>query len=211
MKRFFKVVCIISIALCLIGCKQSQKENINDISATKENLEVAIYAGENNVYIDEARYYAYNTQATYEAYYLTEEKKLNWSEKNKNKTSFQSIVKATVLDGICRRECLYSLAEEYNVSLDEDELTKIDADVNNFIKNSNKKLINKINITKERLTVVFSKDKIAQKVEDIMNATDKNLVENTYKKWKEEHTVSANQNWEKVNYNEPIFTAEDMK
>lgn len=212
MKRVFAILICIILGLYTVGCGEKKiTENINETTASEEGLAVAIYAGDSNVYIDEARYYAYTTQATYEAYYIAEKEDINWGGEKTKETPFQYVVKSTVLDAICRRECMYELADEYNVKLDQDELNSISRDVNNFYKKSNRKLINKINISEDRLNVVFQKAKIAEKIEDIMNASDKNKADNTYKKWKEEHTVTADKNWEDINYNEPIFTAEDMQ
>lgn len=212
MKKIFAILVCVILSLSMFGCGEKEvKENINETTASQEGLEVAIYAGNSNVYIDEARYYAYTTQATYEAYYLAEGKKLNWGGGKTKETPFQYVVKTTVLDGICRRECMYELADKYNVQLTEDELKDINIDVENFYKDGNAKLTNKINISRDRLNIVFRKAKIAEKVEGIMNTSDETLADDTYKKWKEEHTVTADKNWEDINYNEPIFTAEDMQ
>lgn len=212
MKKIFAILICVMLSFNLVGCgEQEVKENINETTASQEGLAVAIYAGESNVYIDEARYYAYTTQATYETYYLAEKEELNWNSGKTKGTPLQYVVKSTVLDAICRRECMYELADEYNIKLSEKEIKKINIDVENFYEEGNSKLVDKINISEDRLNFVFQKAKIAEKVENIMNTSDKNLADSTYKKWKEEHTVTADKNWEDINYNEPIFTAEDIQ
>ncbi len=211
MKKVFAILFCIILGLSTIGCgKKETKININETTANQEGLVVAIHAGDSDIYIDEARYYAYNTQGTYETYYLTEGQEIDWGGEKTKEMPFQQIVKSTVLDDMCRRECMYELADEYNVKLTDEEINSINKNVNNFFKKSNKKLKNKIDISKERLSVVFQKAEIAKKVEGIMNTENKDKADNTYKKWKEEHTVTADKIWEDINYNEPIFTKKDI-
>lgn len=204
------MVCCLVIALCfsMIGCGgNSSKEEVTTSSAEDT---VAIHAGSVNVYLDEVRYYAYVAQGTYETYYLTEGKEIDWNEKTKKGVTMETLVKSTVLDEICRRECLYSCQKEYNVELSEDEQKKIEIDVDNYYKETNGELLSKIGISRERLKEVFEKQTIAKKVEDVMEYSDKNLADETYKNWKKENTVTAESQWESITFDKPIFTMEDL-
>ena len=200
--------CCLVIALCcsMIGCGgNSSKEEVTTSSAEDT---VAIHAGSISVYLDEARYYAYVAQGTYETYYLTEGKEIDWNEKTKKGVTMETLVKSTVLDEICRRECLYSYQKEYNVELSEEEDEKIKIDLDNYYKETDGELLSKIGISRERLKEVFEKQAISKKVENLMAFSDKNLPDETYKNWKKENTVTAELQWESITFDKPIFTME---
>lgn len=204
------MVCCLLIALCfsMIGCGgNSSKEEVTTSSAEDT---VAIHAGSISVYLDEARYYAYVAQGTYETYYLTEGKEIDWNEKTKKGVTMETLVKSTVLDEICRRECLYSFQKEYNVELSEEEHEKIKIDLDNYYKETDGELLSKIGISRERLKEVFEKQAISKKVENLMAFSDKNLPDETYKNWKKENTVTAESQWESITFDKPIFTIEDL-
>ena len=208
-RKVFLVYLCIMVAV-LGGCKKSADEEYVETTLSTEEI-VAIHAGETDVYLDEAQYYAFTAQATYETYFLTEGKQLDWESEMEKGISWQQGVKSTVLDDICKRECLYALAEEYNISLSEEEIKEIDIMVKNYFENTNGKLRCKIDIQKERLKFVFEKKAIADKVEDIMNASDKKLAKETYKKWKDVNTVTAEEQWKNITFSKPIFTLEDIQ
>lgn len=209
MKKVIYIFMGLVLILSLAGCGQSNEKQ-QEAATNSPDKTVAIHAGETEVYLDEALYYAYTAQATYETVFLSEGKEIDWEADMKDGISWQQGVKSTVLDDICRRECMYGLATEYNVSLSEEEKKQIDLDVDRFFKNSNEKLIQKINIERKRLEFVFEKKKIAEKVEEIMTASDKNKPDVTYENWKKGNTVTAEEKWESITFGEHIFVMEDL-
>lgn len=211
MKNFFCLVLCVVMVVSFMGCSKNDSHKTKEAATGRAEDTVAINAGVIKVFLDEACYYAYTAQATYEAYYISEGKEINWNGEMKDDVTWQQGVKSTVLDDICRRECMYSLAEEYNVSLSEEEEKEIDISVTNYYSDTNKKLMSKIGIKQDRLKFLFQKQKIAQKVEEIMLAAEKNLPDKTYEKWKKGNTVTAEKQWEDINFNEHLFTLEDIQ
>lgn len=197
--------------ISLIGCKNNNADNEKEVVTIKAEEIVAINAGDVKVFFDEVSYYAYTAQATYETYYISEGKEINWNDNMMDDVTWQQGVKSTVLDDICRRECMYSLAEEYNVSLTEEEKEEIDFSVTKYYQETDRNLMSKIGIKEKRLRFVFQKKKIAEKVEDIMVAADKNLPDKTYEKWKKGNTVTAEKQWEDITFKEHLFTLEDIQ
>lgn len=210
-KRFLKVMLCVVMLVSLVGCGKNEPADKENMTTTRTEKTVAIRAGESTVYLDEARYYAYNTQGTYEIFHITEGKEIDWNGEMKKGVTWQQGVKSIVLDDICRRECMYALAESYNVSLSDEEKEEIDIEVKNYFSKTNAKLISKVNISEERLKYVFEKDRIADKVEDIMTASNKNLPDETYEKWKSGNTVMTEEQWNSITFNETVFTLEDIQ
>lgn len=196
------------LCLTMMGCGRNSKTEETTTSSPEDT--VAIHAGDIDVFLDEARYYAYVAQGTYETYYLTEGKELSWSKKTKKGVTMEELVKSTVLDDICRRECIYSYCKEYNIDLSEEEQEKIKIDLDNYYKETDGELLSKIGISRERLKEVFEKQAIAKKIENVMAFSDEKLPDETYKKWKEENTVTAEAQWESITFKKPIFTMEDL-
>lgn len=206
-KQFIKSSFILVLCMGMMGCGGNSKQE--ETTRSPEDT-VAIHAGDIVVYLDEAKYYAYTAQGTYETYYLTEGKELDWSAKTKKSVTMEQMVKSTVLDDICRRECIYSYCEEYNIDLSEEEQEKVDINLDNYYKETDGELLSKIGISKERLKKVFEKKAIAEKIENVMAFSDENLPDETYKNWKKENTVTAETEWESITFNKPIFTMEDL-
>ena len=199
---------VLILCMGLTGCgTDSEKE---ETTTGRPEDTVAIHAGNNDVFLDEAKYYAYVAQGTYEIYYLTKGRELSWSKKTKKGITMEELVKSTVLDDICRRECMYSYRDAYNVNLTKKEQAKIQTELDNYYKETGDALLSKIGIRKERLKKVFEKKEIAKKIENVMAFSDKKLPDETYKKWKEENTVTAEGQWESITFNKPIFTMEDL-
>lgn len=209
MKKLLAIFLILIITMMVIGCDsaETKKNNLSE----KPEYTIAINAGDSIVYLDEALYYAYTAQATYETVFISEGKEINWESKMKEDVSWQQGVKSTVLDDICRRECMYALAEKYNVKLNKEEKKQIENEVVNFYNKTNKKLLDKINITKERLIFVFEKAKIASRIEEIMIASDKSKADATYENWKKGNTVTAGEQWKNITFDKHIFGLEDLE
>jgi hypothetical protein len=217
MKKFL-IYCIIAVlAIGIAGCSMSDSKDDTSngeettIVASDIDETVVIKAGRAEVCLDEVLYYAYTAQATYEAYYLSKGKEIDWGSEMKDGVTWQQGIKSIVLDDICRRECFYSLAEEYGIELSDSEEDSVKKAADEYFEQSNGKLIKKIHIKREKLKKVFEKQKIAQHVENNINSTNNNTADEMYNKWKEGNTVTADEQWDNINYNEPIFTLEDIK
>ena len=124
--------------------------------------------------------------------------------------SMENLVKSTVLDDICRRECMYALRDEYAVTLSQEESDQIDIKLSNYYTETNGELLSKIGISKSRLKKVFEKKEIADKVENLMSFNDKKLPDEMYKKWKSDNTVTAEVQWENISFKHHIFTSDDL-
>lgn len=186
-------------------------ENKNDKKNAEENsnknadkIEV-IVAGESKVYLDEVKYYAYNTQATYEAYYIAENMELDWNKEMSVGVPLETAVKLTVLERISEREAIVSFAGEYGVELSEEEIKAVDEKVKKFFEGTNKGLLEKISIKEKRLKSVYEKDALFEKVKAVMETEKEGKSEATYKKWKTVNNVTTNGYWDEINYQEPIF------
>ena len=213
------ILCIIALlTITITGCgtdnlKRNTASDNNEestVNVMDAEYTVAIKAGKSNIYLDEVLYYAYTAQATYEAYYISEEKQIDWNSDMKDGVTWQQGIKSIVLDDICRREYFYSVAKEYEVELSDSEEESVQKAADEYFEQSSSKLIKKIGIKRERLKEIFEKQKLAQRVEDIVNASD-NSADEMYNKWKSANTVTADEQWDNINFNEPIFTLEDTK
>ena len=203
------LVLVIATLISLTGCGAKKVKKVEE-TTKKADETVAIHAGNTEVYLDEAKYYAYTAQATYETYYLTKNKEINWSSKTKAKITMDEMVKSTVLDDICRRECMYEYGMKNGVKLEDEEKQELDLKLENYYKLTSPVLVEKIRVERKRLQKIFEKDAIAKKTEEVLDAMEKNLAEKTYKTWKNENTVTAEKQWEEITFSKPIFTLKDL-
>lgn len=158
-----------------------------------------------DIYMDEVRYYAYKTQATYEVYYMSKNKELKWNKKLKIGVTLEEGVKSQILSNICERQALYEEASKYDVSLSAEEESEANEEADYYLENSSEKMLSKVNISKERLVEIYKKEKIAKKVEDILNAKEKNSADEMYQQWKSKVTIVMEEPWGKINFSEKIM------
>ncbi|MFQ9516352.1 MAG: hypothetical protein ACLRZ9_11095 [Eubacterium sp.] len=210
-KKFSGIILCGILIISLMGCGSKETRKKEETTTINPEKTVAIHAGDIKVFLDEAKYYVYTAQATYETYYITEGKEIDWNSEMKDGVTWQQGVKSMVLDDICRRECMYSFAEEYNVNLSDEEKKEVGIDVENYYLKTSKILSSKIDISEKRLKYVFEKRKIADKVEEIMTASNKKLPDETYETWKTGNTVTAEEQWKTITFNKQIFTLEDIQ
>lgn len=101
-----KLICILAgftVAVGLVGCGQGKTVEETTVATSETGSEsstvlkgtvsksstgsdgadtiLTITAGGSQVMLDEVRYYAYTAQATYETYYLTKGKEIDWDSK----------------------------------------------------------------------------------------------------------------------------------
>lgn len=206
----YAVLVTLTVASILALCS-CNNQNQEEESTTKSESEiVAVKAGSINVYLDEVKYYAYKSQATYEVYYMAEEQTINWGSELSKGVTMQEGVKSNVLDNICRREVFFMLADEYNIKLSDNDRKVIENAVNEYLNTSNEKLKKKIGISKKRLMEVFEKEHVARKIEEKLDIEKDGNADELYNKWKKENNVKAGEEWENITFDTPIFTLEDL-
>lgn len=230
-----KLICILAgltVAMGLVGCGQkkaveettvatsetgSESSTVlkgtaskNSTSSDGADTTLTITAGGSQVMLDEVRYYAYTAQATYETYYLTKGKEIDWDSKMDGNVTWEQGVKSLVLDDICKREWLNEISSQYDIKLTKKEKLSVKTKALEYFKNTNVKLAKKINISEGRLIKVFEKAEIADKTEKKMEK-DGSSTKEMYIKWKKGNNVTAESQWNNINFKEAIFTLEDVK
>lgn len=158
-----------------------------------------------DIYMDEVRYYAYKTQATYEVYYMSKNKELKWNKKLKIGVTLEEGVKSQILSDICKRQALYVNASKYDVSLSAKEESKANEEAEYYLENSSEKMLSKVNISKERLVEIYKKEKIAKKVEEILNEKARHGADEMYQQWKNKVIIETKEPWNEINFSEKIM------
>ena len=120
-----KLICILvglTVAMGLVGCGQKKAVEETTVATSETGSEsstvlkgtasksstgsdgadttLTITAGGSQVMLDEVRYYAYTAQATYETYYLTKGKEIDWDSKMDGNVTWEQGVTSLVLDDI---------------------------------------------------------------------------------------------------------------
>ena len=123
-----KLICILAgltVAVGLVGCGQKKAVEETTVATSETGSEsstvlngtasksstgsdgadttLTITVGGSQVMLDEVRYYAYTAQATYETYYLTKGKEIDWDSKMDGDVTWEQGVKSLVLDDICKK------------------------------------------------------------------------------------------------------------
>ena len=206
MRKLLIFTICIGLVMSMAGCGCGSKDD----ATLPNNERLAITVDGNEVFLDEAKYYAYSSQATYEVYFISEGKEIDWNAKVEG-TTWQGMVKGQTLDDICRRECFYAKKDDYNVKLETEEKEEVERKVKNYFAESSDKLKKKIGITKKRLMEVFTKDAVATKVQDIMEAEEKGSAGKYYKDFIDDASVKCEKCWSGINFGEHIFNLKEVE
>ena len=162
MKAILKRSVVFALALALAvgafaGCKRTPSK-ITDYASTV----VATY-GDENIYLDEANFYArlqqYYSEAIYSSYYGED----FWSMDVSGKT-LEASTKENVMAAILQTRVLIEHAGEYNVSLTEEDKEKVKKTAAEFFSENEKSLKEAVNLTEERLYEILEKNALAMKV-----------------------------------------------
>lgn len=114
-----KLICILAgltVAVGFVGCGQGKAVEETTVATSETGSEsstvlkgtvsksstgsdgadtiLTITAGGSQVMLDEVRYYAYTAQATYETYYLTKGKEIDWDSKMDGNVTWEQGVKS---------------------------------------------------------------------------------------------------------------------
>ena len=208
-----KLICILAgltVAVGLVGCGQKKAVEETTVATSETGSESSTVLKGSQVMLDEVRYYVYTAQATYETYYLTKGKEIDWDSKMDGDVTWEQGVKSLVLDDICKREWLNEISSQYDIKLTKKEKSSVKTKALEYFKNTNVKLAKKINISEGRLIKVFEKAEIANKTEKKMEK-DGSSTKEMYIKWKKGNNVTAESQWNNINFKEAIFTLEDVK
>lgn len=119
-------------------------------------------------------------------------------------------VKALCLTIFARGNGLNEISSQYDIKLTKKEKSSVKTKALEYFKNTNVKLAKKINISEGRLIKVFEKAEIADKTEKKMEK-DGSSTKEMYIKWKKGNNVTAESQWNNINFKEAIFTLEDVK
>ena len=163
-----KLICILAgltVAVGLVGCGQGKAVEETTVATSETGSEsstvlkgtvsksstgsdgadttLTITAGGSQVMLDEVRYYAYTAQATYETYYLTKGKEIDWDSKMDGNVTWEQGVKSLVLDDICKREWLNEISSQYDIKLTKKEKSSVKTKASKYFKNTNVKLARK--------------------------------------------------------------------
>lgn len=224
-RTMYKKMIILLIAILALlnftACGNQDNEEKNTTKKIEDSENIAVNIGDNKIYLDEAKYYLYTSQASYETYYLTQDIEIDWDSKMIDDSTWEEVVKGATLDDICRRECMYSLRQQYNVSLTDDEMKEVEKNVEVYYTNTDEKLQNKIGVEKDRLKDIFVKKMIAEKIETVLEAmsaedgetgqeVNSKKADEIYKEWKSENEVMATECYRNIHFDEPIFTKESL-
>ena len=201
--KYMGILLVLSLILSVFtGCEVSEKQQ--GIPDSVDTIRVG------NIYVedDEMRYYFYNTQATYEAYYIAEDMELDWDSELQEGTSLREGVKSIILDDICKREVIISFAEDYSIETDSDDVSEAEKMVETFFTETNPKLQSKINISPLRLQEIFEKEILYKKVSEAMEAEEEGKTDEMYKNWKNANNVTTGDKWHELDFDEVILSGE---
>lgn len=122
------------------------------------------------IMLDEANFLARLSQYSYEeAYYYYGGMKISWDTEYSDGT-MQDSVKTDVMTKLVQTALLCSAADEYGVSLSEDDEAKIQDQVDSFMDEAGTKMVNASGATEELVTRVYTHNALANKVYEAMIA-----------------------------------------
>lgn len=168
-KKIIYAVCIIMlIALgVVLGIFVFKKTKISDLVITKKNEslaeDVVAKVGKKNITKTELGAYYAAMKSEVESIYSDKVWDFKVSESG---TSYQEVLKSSVLDKIIFIKLVCSFASEYGVELTPDDYITIEGYVNDFFASINKDVASEYNLTKEIVSNIYRENVLCKKVYD---------------------------------------------
>lgn len=174
MKKFKKIAAmalsVITALSLFTGCDSKEETKTTDDSATLitiDDIKVPLSVG---------KFYAYNEQASYEAYYLACGYAINWSTIYENETDESSDYAGLTIEEVVKRDLLerikmFYVVSEYaksnNVTLTDEDRAEIDEYVNEYLAGS-EKVINATKADEALLKQIYEMESYYNKGCDII-------------------------------------------
>lgn len=150
---------VISLLLAVImtagvfgGC------SIGGVDTEDYGTMVAATYGDDKIYLDEVNFFIRNSQYIYEMYYGTD----IWTN-----TQYEGVADYMIegiMTSLNQTSVLVSKAEELGVTLSDEDKEKVAAAVAEFFDEADEKLVEACSISKERLTEIYEKNALANRV-----------------------------------------------
>lgn len=156
MKRVISMAAVAALsAALLVGCGST---------GTASSSKPALTMGSTSISMDEANFYTYIMKSQYEAYYGTE----IWSMEVEEGVTFGDSMKEMVNDTLVEMLILNSKADDYGVSLTDEDNTVIDEYIESFKASVTEEEMAEEGITEDVIRSVVGKSYIASHVYDAM-------------------------------------------
>ena len=158
LKRSLALLLAMALAIsAFTGCKRTSYD-ISDYGTTV----VATY-GDEKIYLAEANFYArlqqYYSEAIYSMYYGED----FWTMDASGKT-LEAVTKENVMASVLQTRILMEHAQEYGVSLTDEDKEKVKKAVSEFFSENDENLKEAVNLTDDQLYDILEKNALAMKV-----------------------------------------------
>ena len=160
MKRILSVVTIgVMTAATLAGCG-----NKGTAGASAASSDAAVTMDQGSISMGEARLYAYVMRNQYEAYYGSS----IWDMEVEEGVTLGDSMKDVITDQLVQMIILSSQAEDYGVSLNDEDNQAVEEYVENFKTNIGEDVMEKEGFTEDNIRAVVQKSTLAGKVSQAM-------------------------------------------
>lgn len=167
MQKFKKLAALgltlLAATSLVAGCGKSDDKTTSGTLMNVNGQEVDFSIGE---------FYAYNEQASYEAYYLANGYAIDWTADYDDTMSVEELVKSEVLERIKMFYIVSQYAKDQGVTLTDDDKTEIDGYVKTYLE-GNKKVIAATHATEESLKSIYELESYYNKGCDIIFKDEK--------------------------------------
>ena len=156
---------IITAGMMIMGC--------SDDKDTSDDTSAFITIEDTTISLDVGKIYAYNQQASYEAYYLANGYNIDWSMayEEGSETSVQDLVKEEVVDRIKMFYVVAQYAKDHGATLSDEDNEEIKGYVENYLK-SNPKVLAATGATEDVLYEIYELEAFYNKGCDMLFEND---------------------------------------
>lgn len=152
--RFQTIICaviiILTVALAIYMLCSKKPENQPSLDKT-----ILLSSGDYEMTLDEALFLTKNKQAYYEVYYLSSDMDLDWDIDYEDGKTYEEVVLEESLD-FAKEIFLFSeYAKANGITISDTELSSIESEVETFLSDSNKKLIDATQVNRDVLKRVY--------------------------------------------------------
>ncbi len=202
------IVC--SCCIWLVGCGKDKDTNVSNASSD----DIVLTVNETSLTLAEARYYAYNKQANYEVYYLASGSNINWNEiyYSDSDITLEQLVKAEVVEQMKKDILVCEYAQNEGISLSDEDMDEINAMADEFISDSKKELLDKVDASKDTLVKIYTRQMYCTKLYEKLQIADNTDAQNElFKMLLPDADVTLDSKlWSNINFDKVIYKSDDV-
>ncbi len=205
-KKFIVLLILLfTCCICFISCNNEASTHDNGKASN-----IVLSINSTHISLAQARYFAYNKQASYEVFYLASGNSIEWDKPyyEDSDITLEQLVKTEILEDIKKNIIISLYAREKGIQLTPSDTDSIQVMAKTYLADSKGELIAKIDISESELSDIYTMQKLCEKLYEKLGITEDTSAQNTlFNKLSADYDYKLNNDlWNEITFKINIYS-----